>query len=45
MLPRDFSNFDSIFCCKAVRGVGGTVLLAFLKIVTQRVGAEDVGVR
>ena len=24
MLPRDFSNFDSIFCCKAVRGVGGT---------------------
>ena len=25
MLPRDFSKFDSIFCCKAVPGVGGTV--------------------
>ena len=24
MLPRDFSKFDSIFCCKAVPGVGGT---------------------
>ena len=25
VLPRDFSNFDSIFCCKAVPGVGGKV--------------------
>ena len=42
MLPRDFSNFDSIFCCRAVPGVGGTYLLVFLKIVTRRVGVEDV---
>ena len=26
MLPRDFSKFDSIFCCNAVPGVGGTAL-------------------
>ena len=26
MLPRDFFNFDSIFCCKAVPGVGGADL-------------------
>ena len=24
--PGIFSKFDSIFCCKAVPGVGGTVL-------------------
>ena len=24
VLPRDFSSLDSIFCCKAVPGVGGT---------------------
>ena len=26
VLPRDFSSLDSIFCCKAVAGVGGTDL-------------------
>ena len=31
MLPRDFSKFDSIFCCKAVPGVGGTVLAGVLR--------------
>ena len=31
MLPRDFSKFDSIFCCKAVPGVGGTVLACILR--------------
>ena len=24
VLPRDVSSLDSIFCCKAVPGVGGT---------------------
>ena len=30
MLPRDFSKFDSIFCCKAVPGVSGTVFASVL---------------
>ena len=30
MLPRDFSKLDSIFCCKAVPGVGGTVFAGIL---------------
>ena len=30
MLPRDFSKFDSIFCCKAVPGVGETVFAGVL---------------
>ena len=30
MLPRDFSEFDLIFCCKAVPGVGGTVFAGVL---------------
>ena len=30
-LPRDFSRFASIFCCKAVPGVGGTVLAGVLR--------------
>ena len=30
MLPRDFSIFDSILCCKAVPGVGGTVFASVL---------------
>ena len=30
-LPRDFSKFDSIFCCKAVPGVGGTVFAGVLR--------------
>ena len=30
VLPRDFSKFDSIFCYKAVPGVGGTVLAGVL---------------
>ena len=30
-LPRDFSKFHSIFCCKAVPGVGGTVLAGVLR--------------
>ena len=30
MLPRDFSKFDSIFCCKAAFGVGGTVFAGVL---------------
>ena len=30
MLPRDFSKFDSIFCSKAVPGVGGTVFAGVL---------------
>ena len=29
--PRDFSNLASIFCCKAVPGVGGTVLAGVLR--------------
>ena len=29
-LPRDFSKFNSIFCCKAVPGVGGTVFAGVL---------------
>ena len=29
--PRDFSRFVSIFCCKAVPGVGGTVLAGVLR--------------
>ena len=45
MLPRDFSNFDSIFCCKQYLGRVGQSFLAFLKIVTRRIGAEDVGER
>ena len=28
--PRDFSRFVSIFCCKAVPGVAGTVLAGVL---------------
>ena len=28
--PRDFSKFASIFCCKAVPGVGGTVFAGVL---------------
>ena len=31
MLPKDFSKFDSIFCCKAVPGMGGTVLGGVLR--------------
>ena len=31
MLPRDFSRFDSIFYCKAVPGVGGTVFAGALR--------------
>ena len=31
MLPTDFSQFDSIFCCKAVPGVGGTVFAGVLR--------------
>ena len=31
MLPRDFSKLDSIFCCKAVPGVGGTVFAGVLR--------------
>ena len=31
MLPRDLSKFDSIFCCKAVPGVGGTVFAGVLR--------------
>ena len=30
MLHRDFCKFDSIFCCKAVPGVGGTVFVGVL---------------
>ena len=30
MLPREFSKLDSIFCCKAVPGVGGTVFAGVL---------------
>ena len=30
-LPRDFSKFDSIFCCKAVPGVGGRVFAGVLR--------------
>ena len=30
MLPRDFSKFDSIFCCNSVPGVGGTVFAGVL---------------
>ena len=30
VLPRDFSTLDSVFCCKAVPGVGGTVLAGVL---------------
>ena len=30
VLPRDFSKFDSIFCCKAVPGVDGTVFAGVL---------------
>ena len=30
VLPRVFSKLDSIFCCKAVPGVGGTVLAGVL---------------
>ena len=30
VLPRDFSKFDSILCCKAVPGVGGTALAGVL---------------
>ena len=29
--PRDFCKFISIFCCKAVPGVGGTVLAGVLR--------------
>ena len=29
--PRDFSNLASIFCCKAVPGVGGTVFAGVLR--------------
>ena len=36
MLPRDFSEFDSIFCCKAVPGVGGTVLAGVLRQLEDR---------
>ena len=31
MLPRDFSKFDSIFCCKAVPRVGRTVFAGVLR--------------
>ena len=31
MLPRDFSKLDSIFCCKAVPGVDGTVFAGVLR--------------
>ena len=31
VLPRDFSKFDSIFCCKAVPGVDGTELAGLLR--------------
>ena len=31
MLPRDLSKFDSIFCFKAVPGVGGTVFAGVLR--------------
>ena len=30
-LPRDFSKFESIFCCKAVPRVGGTVFAVVLR--------------
>ena len=30
VLPRDFSKFNSILCCKAVHGVGGTVFAGVL---------------
>ena len=30
-LPRDFSRFASILCCKAVPGVGETVLAGILR--------------
>ena len=30
MLPRDFSKFDSIFCCKAVPVVGVTAFAGVL---------------
>ena len=30
MLPRDFSKFDSILCCKVVAEVGGTALAGVL---------------
>ena len=30
-LPRDFSRFVTIFCCKAVPGVGGTVSAGVLR--------------
>ena len=30
VLSRDFSKFYSIFCCKAVPGVGGTVFAGVL---------------
>ena len=30
LLPRYFSKFHSIFCCKAVPGVGGTVFAGVL---------------
>ena len=31
MLPRNFCKLDSIFCCKAVPGVGGTVFAGALR--------------
>ena len=45
MLPRDICSFDSIFCCKAVPGVDGTVFAGVLKDNDLKVRAEGVGVR
>ena len=30
-LPRDFSKFASIFCCRAVPGMGGTIFAGVLR--------------
>ena len=41
MLPRYFTSLDSIFCCKAVPGVG-TDFAGVLIDNDSMVGAEDV---
>ena len=45
MLPRDVSNFDSVFCCKAVPGVGGTGFAGVFKDNVSKGRGRGCGVR
>ena len=38
----DFSSFDSIFCCKAVPGVGGTDFARVVRDSESKCRVEDV---